>query len=105
MLEHARDEGARVAREQIWRRAVVEAVALSLPEREVDVSAVAGVFRPRLRCKRGHEAVPCRNAADGLAHEQLFVRSLQGGPVTGGDLLLSVTQLGVVLLQHDPLSL
>src|SRR5512132_1225355 len=105
MLEQARDERAGLAREQIQRRAIVEAVALSLPQGEVDVCAVSRVVRPRLGCKRRDEALSGGNAADSLADEQLLVRRLKCRPMTDGDLLLSVTQLGVVLLQDDLLSL
>src|SRR6266576_2612614 len=74
MLEQARDEGAGLAREQIRRRAVVEAVALSLPQGEVDVRAVSRVVRPRLGCKRRDEAVPGGNAGDGLQDDLLSLQ-------------------------------
>src|SRR5581483_10380323 len=49
--------------------------------------------------------VPRGHAADRLADEQLLVRSLQRRRVAGRDLLLAVAELGVVLLEHDPLRL
>ena len=103
--EHARDERARLGREAVGRGGVVEAVprARRVPQREVDVAAVAGVVRPRLRRERGDEAVPRRDAADRLAHEQLLVGRLQRRRVRGRDLVLAVAELGVVLLELDAL--
>src|SRR5262249_3333944 len=53
--------------------------------------------------ERGDEAVPSSDAADRLSYDQLLVGGLQRGLVTGGDLLLAVTELRVVLLEHDSL--
>src|SRR5207253_8664997 len=75
------------------------------PEREVDVAAVAGRLRPRLRGQRGDVAQLCRHAADRLAYEDLLVGGPQRGRVSGRDLLLPVAELGVVLLELDLLPL
>jgi hypothetical protein len=45
------------------------------------------------------------HAADRLAHEELLVRRPQRGRVARRDLLLAVTELGVVLLERDVLRL
>ena len=105
MLEHAGEERPCVSREAVGTRTVEETVAVALPEREVHVAAVAGVVRPRLRRERGDETVARGDAADRLADEQLLVRGLQRRRVTRRDLLLAVPELGVVLLERDPLQL
>ena len=96
---------ARAASDSPSGAAVVEAVVVAVPQREVHVAAVAGVVGPRLRGQRRHQPVPGGDAADRLAHQQLFVGGLQRGRVRGRDLLLPVAQLGVVLLERDPLGL
>ena len=61
----------------VGRAGVVEAVAARrVPEREVDVAAVAGAVGPRLRRERRDEPVLGGDAADRLAHEQLLVGRL-----------------------------
>ena len=107
MREHAGDERVRLAGQSIGRRRVVEAVALTglVPQREVDVTAVAGVLRPRLRRERCDETVSRRNAPERFADEQLFVRCAQRRCVLRRDLVLAVAELRVVLLEHDPLRL
>ena len=69
------------------------------------MAAVAGVLRPRLGGKRGDEPAPRGHGADRLPHQQLLVGGLQRGRMGGGDLLLAVAELGVVLLERDPLRL
>src|SRR5437867_643221 len=83
----------------------MEAVPLRVrvPEGEMDVAAVAGVLRPRLRRQGGDETVARRDATDRLPHEQLLVRAAQSRRMRGGDLVLAVPELGVVLLEADPL--
>src|SRR5262249_34911525 len=49
VLEDAGDEGACLLREAVSGAGVVEAVVALVPEREVDVAAVSGHVRPRLR--------------------------------------------------------
>src|SRR5439155_23042679 len=99
-----RDERARVRGKEIRCGGVVEPVPLSIcvPEREMDVAAVAGVLGPGLRRERRDEAVTCGNAADRLAHQELLVRRSQGRRVRSRDLVLSVSELGVVLLEAEP---
>src|SRR5262249_44579271 len=98
-----REERTGLAREQVVRLRVVEAVALALPEREVDVTAVARAAGPRLGRERGDEAELRGDAADRLSHEDLLVDRAQRGGVSGGDLLLPVAELRVVLLERDVL--
>ena len=106
VLEHAGEERARLgARAGRRRGGVVEAVALAVPQREVDVAAVARAVGPRLRRERGDEPVLRGDAADRLAHEDLLVRRPQRRRVRGRDLLLAVPELGVVLLERDALLL
>ena len=103
----ARRRGTRAPRRdrRSSRRGVVEAVALAVPQREVDVAAVARAVGPRLRRERRDEPVLRRDAADRLAHEDLLVGRLQRRRVRGRDLLLAVPELGVVLLERDALLL
>jgi hypothetical protein len=69
------------------------------------MAAVPGVVGPRLRGERGDEALPRRDGANRVAYEKLLVRGLQRGRVAGRDLLLSVAELRVVLLERDALRL
>ena len=105
VLEHAGDERAGRGGEPVGRAAVVEAVAVAVPEREVDVAAVAGVVGPRLGRQRGDEPPAGGDGADGLAHEQLLVGGPERGCVRGRDLVLPVAELGVVLLDRNALRL
>ena len=100
VLEHAGEERAPSAEK--WGAGVVEAVAppLAVPEREVDVAAVAGGVRPRLRRERGDEPMARGDAADRLAHHELLVGGLQRRAVGRRQLLLAVPELGVVLLER-----
>src|SRR5262249_26702222 len=103
VLEDAGDERPRVGGETVGGRPVVEAVAISLPQREVDVSAVAGIRRPRLRRERRDEAVARGDGADRLADEDLLVGCLERRRVRRRDLLLAVPALRVGLLEGDGL--
>ena len=101
MCEDAGNERARLLREAVT--VAVEAVATTLPKREVHMAAVARVLGPRLRRQRGDEALPNRHRANRLPNEQLLVRRLERGRMPGRDLLLAVPELGVVLLERDRL--
>src|SRR5215211_4739954 len=105
VLEHARNERASLGRQPVRGGAVVEAVAraVRLPQRKVDMPAVARVLRPRLRRQRCDEPVARRHPTQRLAYEQLLVRCPQCGRVRRRDLVLPVPELGVVLLEPDPL--
>ena len=103
MREHAGDECPRLRGEPVRPRSVVEAIACAVPEREVHMAAVARVLGPRLRCERGDETPPACDPADRLADEDLLICRLQRRCVPGGDLLLTVPKLGVVLLERDRL--
>src|SRR2546423_1520347 len=88
--------GAPILRAPLLREAVtvaVEAVATTLPKREVHMAAVARVLGPRLRRQRGDEAMPNRHRANRLPNEQLLVRRLERGRMPGRDLLLAVPEL------------
>ena len=78
VLEHPGHERPRLGRQVARAGGIVEAVAVALPQREVDVAAVARVLRPRLRRQRGGQAMRGRDGADRLAHEQLLVDRGQG---------------------------
>ena len=77
MSEHAGDERARISGEQVRCFRVVEAipVRIGVPEREVNVAAVARVVRPGLRREGRDEPMARSNSADRLAHEDLLVGS------------------------------
>ena len=83
----------------------MKAVALAFPEGEVDVRPVAGVLRPRLRSQRRDESLACSDSPDRLPDEELLVGGLKRRRVPGRDLLLTVAELRVVLLELDPLAL
>src|SRR6266545_979740 len=105
MLEDAGDERSGFVRQPVLPRVVVEPVVPVRPEREVDVPAVSGRGWPRLRRQGRDQAVLGRDAADAFADEDLLVRRTHGGRVPGRDLLLTVAQLCVVLLERDLLLL
>src|SRR5262249_9025446 len=103
MLEHARYERPSLCRQPVGRDDVVEAVLVGVrvPEREVDVAAVACVLGPRLRGERSDQTVPSRDPADRPSQRQLLVGRLECRRVWRRDLVLAVAELGVVLLQAD----
>ena len=105
MGQHAGDELLRRPRQPEPARRVVEQVPLAVvvPQAEVDVRPVAGLVRPWLGGKRGHQA-------DRAATPRTVSRTRSGcrppGPPRSGrhrQLLLPVAQLGVVLLHLDAL--
>src|SRR5262249_41477990 len=79
--------------------------AVLRPEGEVDVAAVARRLRPGLRRERGDIPELGGDAAERLAHEDLLVGGPQRRRVAGGDLLLAMAELRVVLLEDDVLTL
>src|SRR2546423_11557199 len=69
------------------------------------MASVSVILWPRLRRKRGNEPASRCHAPNRLAYEQLLVGGLKRRGVCGRDLLLPVTELGVVLLERDVLRL
>ena len=85
---------------------IVEAVAVAVPEREVDVAAVARRC-PATASARATPPGRGRSATARIVSRTKICSSTarEGGRVAGRDLVLAVAELGVVLLEHDPLRL
>src|SRR6476469_10802856 len=83
----------------VRRRAVEEQIVLAarVPDAQMDVAAVAGLIRPRLRSERGEVAVLEGDRPDRLAVQELVVGGTKGRRISDRELLLAATQLRVVL--------